>query len=84
MYDSQLNNLRTTIEWAQRDQDLQIFRMAGVQLNQLESYLAHLSELEQRRAQNAINKMLPMEWPLWMEACRYDDVFVQSQPVTIH
>ena len=84
MFKQQLANLRTSIEWAQRDQSLDIFRMAGVQLEKLESYVYCLSEHEQRQALQAIDSLLPMEWPLWMEACRYNDIYVLEGSATLH
>ena len=84
MYDRQLDNLRISIEWAQRDQNLEIFRMASVQLETLESFIKSLSEFDQHKAFQAIERLLPMEWPLWMEACRYNDVSVQTMSGTIH
>ncbi|WP_019528728.1 hypothetical protein [Dasania marina] len=84
MFNQQLANLRTSIEWAQRDQSLDIFRMAGAQLEKLECYVCCLSSQQQQQAYQAIESMLPMEWPLWMEACRYDDVLVQAPSATLH
>ena len=84
MFDRQLENLRRSIAWAQQDQNLEIFRMAGVQLQALERYVVGLSEQEQHQAYTAIDAMLPIEWPMWMEACRYDDVAVQSATATLH
>ncbi|MGK0440647.1 MAG: hypothetical protein ACJA0N_000442, partial [Pseudohongiellaceae bacterium] len=43
-----------------------------------------LSELEQHRAYWEIDNLLPMEWPLWMEACRYGDALVMPASQTLH
>ena len=84
MFDRQLDNLRLTIEWAQRDQHLTMFHTAKTQLHQLEACLAHLPKFEQRLLYRLIDEILPMEWPLWMEACRYNDVSVQKQTRVLH
>lgn len=84
MFDHQLENLRRSIAWAEQDQDLEIFRMASVQLQALERCVIGLSEQEQNQAYNAIDAMLPIEWPMWMEACRYDDVAVQAPSASVH
>ena len=84
MFEQQLENLRRSIQWAEQDQNLDIFRMAGVQLQALERYVLGLSEQEQPRAYQAIDNMLPCDWPLWMEACRYGDGRVQPLSQILH
>ena len=84
MFDQQLENLRRSILWAEQDQNIEIFRMAGVQLEALERYVLVLSEQDQARAYEAIDQMLPFDWPLWMEACRYGDGCVQPLSLTLH
>jgi hypothetical protein len=43
-------------------------------MNQLLDFITTLPEALQTQAHQTIDNVLPMEWPMWMEACRYEDL----------
>jgi hypothetical protein len=68
-----IENLQSTIVWAQVQDDIDVLCMARDNMDQLMSFVSTLSTIEQHYAHEHIDRVLPMEWPLWMEACRYSD-----------
>ena len=73
MLNIHLENLQNSILWAQFQDDLEVLYHARDNLHQLLSIVSELPVAEQLKAQETIEQVLPMEWPLWMEACRYED-----------
>ena len=86
MINQYIENLESSIQWAQLEDDLNVLCMARDQMDQLMSAMSGLSLVEQEKAQQHIDTILPMEWPLWMEACRYQDgmTFAEQEGATIH
>ena len=68
-----IQNLESSIVWAQLEDDIDVLVMARDNMDQLIHFVGTLSTVEQHTAYEQIDKVLPMEWPLWMEACRYGD-----------
>jgi hypothetical protein len=73
MLSNYLENLQNSIVWAQTEDDINVLCAARDQLDQLLSFVSTLPQPDQIHAHLHIDKVLPMEWPLWMEACRYED-----------
>lgn len=73
MFDQHLENLQSTIQWAQQAEDLDILQLARSRMDQLMALISKLADEDQKKAYAHIDNLLPMEWPLWMEACRYED-----------
>ena len=80
-----IENLESTIQWAQYQDDYDVLCLARDRMDQLLDFVQTLPQREQLKAHMTIDRVLPMEWPLWMEACRYQDAeAVASQSVTFH
>ncbi len=79
-----LDNLKNTIQWACMQDDIDILSLARDRHNQLLDYVQTLPTSEQQLAHQHIDGLLPMEWPLWMEACRYDDGADAKAAVVLH
>jgi hypothetical protein len=77
MLSNYIENLQSSIQWAQYQDDIDILCLAKEQMDQLVTFVTTLPAAAQQVAYRDIDRVLPMEWPLWMEACRYED----SQPV---
>lgn len=73
MLNHYIENLESTIQWAQFQDDIDVLCLARDHMNQLLDFVDTLPVPEQVKAQMSIDRVLPMEWPLWMEACRYED-----------
>ncbi len=73
MLEQYLDNLKTTIQWAHYRDDLDVLSLARTRMDQLQAFVQTLPPADQARVQQRIERVLPMEWPLWMEACRYGD-----------
>ncbi|WP_101758587.1 hypothetical protein [Oceanicoccus sp. KOV_DT_Chl] len=73
MLSHHIENLQNSILWAQQQDDLDVLCQARDHLTQLMSFVSELPMVDQIQAQQTIEQVLPMEWPLWMEACRYED-----------
>jgi len=85
MLDRHINNLQASIQWAQCQDDIDILCMARDNMNQLISFITTLPEAQQQAAYRHVDGVLPMEWPIWMEACRYSEAdAVKNQGVTVH
>jgi hypothetical protein len=67
------SNLQECINFARSQDDLDILFLARERMNQLLSAVSALPLEKRAKAQQDIDDVLPMEWPLWMEACRYHD-----------
>jgi hypothetical protein len=50
-----------------------VLQQARRSMQQLQAVIAQLDSDAQRRANQTVDALLPMEWPLWMEACRFED-----------
>lgn len=74
MLNDYLVDLQNSIKWAQHQDDIDVLCLARDNMNQLLGFVATLSETAQCQVHQHLHELLPMEWPMWMEACRYDDV----------
>lgn len=82
MLNQYIESLESTIQWAQYQDDLDILCLARDRMDQLLDFVQTLPEPDQIKAQMTIDRVLPMEWPLWMEACRYEEAAVSV--ATLH
>jgi len=73
MLHTYIANLQNSIIWAQHQDDIDVLYLARDNMNQLLNFITTLPEALQHRAHQTIDNVLPMEWPMWMEACRYED-----------
>ncbi|MFT5578080.1 MAG: hypothetical protein ACI9WS_000832 [Paraglaciecola psychrophila] len=73
MLDRFIDQLQDSIDRAQLQEDINILHLARHRMAQLQVALLSLPPGQQVRLQRDIDRSLPMEWPLWMEACRCDD-----------
>ncbi len=73
MLNDYINNLQSSIQWAQYQDDIDVLCLARDHMDQLTTFITTLPEAEQQQVNEHIDQVLPMEWPLWMEACRYQD-----------
>ncbi|MGK0499158.1 MAG: hypothetical protein ACJAYG_000790 [Oceanicoccus sp.] len=80
---SLIDNLQHSILWAQQQDDMEVLCLARDNMDQLMSVVDSLPLADQLQAHYHIDQVLPMEWPLWMEACRYDDGSSRAV-VTLH
>lgn len=74
MLENYFNNLQECINFARNQDDLDVLFLARERMNQLLSAVSVLPLEKRRKVQRDIDDVLPMEWPLWMEACRYHDL----------
>lgn len=81
MLDQHIENLQSSIQWAQQGEDLDILQLARSRMEQLMTLISELADDERQKAYAHIDKLLPMEWPLWMEACRYEDHSADIVPI---
>lgn len=85
MLSSYIDNLQSSIRWAHCQNDIDVLCLAREHMNQLMSFVTTLPEVDQQQAHQHIEQVLPMEWPLWMEACRYEDRDITTaQRATLH
>jgi hypothetical protein len=84
MLNNYMNNLQQSIRWAQQQDDIEVLCLARDNMNQLMDFANNLSINEQVQLHQHIDQLLPMEWPLWMEACRYQDSRASSSAPTLH
>ncbi|WP_339338947.1 hypothetical protein [uncultured Oceanicoccus sp.] len=85
MLNNYMTNLHNSIIWAQQQDDIDVLCLARDTMNQLMDFVTTLPAADQMQAQQHIESVLPMEWPLWMEACRYKDVASNERTkVTTH
>jgi hypothetical protein len=73
MLHTYIANLQNSIIWAQHQDDIDVLYLARDNMNQLLNFITTLPEALQTQAHQTIDNVLPMEWPMWMEACRYED-----------
>ena len=73
MLHNYIENLQNSIIWAQHQDDIDVLYLARDNMNQLLNFITTLPEALQHQAHQTIDNVLPMEWPMWMEACRYED-----------
>ena len=73
MLHNYMANLQNSIIWAQHQDDIDVLYLARDNMNQLLNFITTLPEALQHQAHQTIDNVLPMEWPMWMEACRYED-----------
>lgn len=80
-----IDNLEASIKWAQCQDDIDVLCMARDRMTQLMEFVSTQPEEVKLHAYQHIDQVLPMEWPLWMEACRYQDVEATNcDEVTVH
>lgn len=85
MLSQYIDNLENTIQWARYEEDIDVLRLARDHMDRLLDYTRTLPVAEQMHVHQQLDQVLPMEWPLWMEACRYEDEIVaDGQGVTLH
>ena len=65
--------LEASILWARCETDINVLCLARERMDELLAFAGTLPRLQQMEALRVIDQALPMEWPLWMEACRYED-----------
>lgn len=69
-----LEDLQHSIQWAQFEDDLDVLNLARHKMEEAMSFIAGLNSCQQQQsAYRQLDSLLPMEWPIWMEACRYGD-----------
>ena len=73
MLNHYIENLEKSIQWVQCHNDFDVLCLAKERMDQLIKFVSTLSKEDQHKAYSDVESVLPMEWPLWMEACRYDD-----------
>jgi hypothetical protein len=73
MLHNYIANLQNSIIWAQHQDDIDVLCLARDNMNQLLDFVTTLPETAQYQVHQHIDDVLPMEWPMWMEACRYED-----------
>lgn len=73
MLHNYIASLQNSIIWAQHQDDIDVLYLARDNMNQLLNFITTLPEALQHQAHQTIDNVLPMEWPMWMEACRYED-----------
>ena len=73
MLNNYIDKLQSSISWAQQQDDIDVLCLARNSMEQLMDFVATLPAADQMQVHQDIEKVLPMEWPLWMEACRYQD-----------
>lgn len=74
-----IENLEKSIVWAQQQDDIDVLNLAKDNMDQLLSFVETLPATDQIETHQQIDRMIPMEWPLWMEACRYEDSPMHTQ-----
>lgn len=85
MLGNYIDNLQSSIQWALCQDDIDVLCLARDHMDQLLNFVTSLPEAEQQQAYCHIDSVLPMEWPLWMEACRYQDgAATPDQPIVLH
>ncbi|MEE8059886.1 MAG: hypothetical protein V3T17_18960 [Pseudomonadales bacterium] len=85
MLSNHIANLQSNIQWAQYQDDIDILHLARDSMNRLMAFVSTLPDTDQQQAYQHIDQVLPMEWPLWMEACRYEDSMSgTNQEMTLH
>jgi len=84
MLDRFINQLQDSIQRAQLRDDITVLHLARHRMEQVQTALLSLPLGQQVRAQRDIDRALPMEWPLWMEACRYDDGDIAAASQQLH
>lgn len=73
MLHNYIANLQNSIIWAQHQDDIDVLCLAKDNMDQLLDFVTTLPETAQYQIHQQIDDVLPMEWPMWMEACRYED-----------
>ena len=73
MLASYVQNLQGCIQWASLQEDMDVLCLARERMQELEQFVSQLPAAEQQSAYLLIDDILPMEWPLWMETCRYEE-----------
>ncbi len=73
MLHNYIANLQNSIIWAQHQDDIDVLCLARDNMNQLLDFVTTLPKTAQYQVHQQIDDVLPMEWPMWMEACRYED-----------
>lgn len=85
MLNQYIEDLQNSIQWAHFDNNFDVLCLAKQKMDKLMKFVSTLSGDAQQRAHQQIDQVLPMEWPLWMEACRYqDDAGIWQQNVVFH
>jgi hypothetical protein len=84
MLNNYLADLKNTIYWAQCQDDMDVFNLARKRMEKAVRFVASIDCAQTRQAAySEIDELLPTEWPMWMEACRYQDL-PASVGVTLH
>lgn len=68
-----IDNLENTIQWAHYQDDMDVLMLAREHMDRLLAFTQTLPVTEQLEVHRTLDRVLPMEWPLWMEALRYED-----------
>ena len=84
MLNHHFRDLQNSIHSAQREPDLTLFELARQRLGQIEAMVAMLPRAEARAVYRRLDALLPADWPLWMEACRYGDAGAGVGPRILH
>lgn len=84
MLHTYIDQLQHSIQWAEQQDDIDVLCLARDSMDQLLAFVSTLPAAAQMQAQQRIDRVLPMEWPLWMEACRYQDGSQRRVGQTLH
>ena len=84
MLNNYIDKLQQTIQWAQQQDDIDVLCLARDSMNRLLDFADGLPVTEQVQIHRHLDQLLPMEWPLWMEACRYQDGPERCSSPTLH
>ena len=84
MLSQYVSALKNSIHWAHSQDDIDILRLAREHMDRAMHFVASIDcSQQQQAAYRAIDDLLPMEWPLWMEACRCGDEAC-TESATLH
>lgn len=73
MLNQYIDNLETSIQWAHYQDDRDVLMLAREHMDRLMAFAQTLPVPDQVEVHRTLDRVLPMEWPLWMEALRYED-----------
>ncbi len=83
MLTNALQGLRDSIQWAHGRADIELYDLARQRMEDLEAVIHCLPAHMQEEVYLLVEELLPMEWPLWMEACRDNNQAAGASP-TLH
>jgi hypothetical protein len=78
-----LEPLQNVIIWAQHSADPIIWQEAARRYVAADREIGRCAEDERRALEESIFHMLPSEWPLWMESCRFPQSSLIDPPGSV-